>query len=249
MKAAAYSVVIPAYGCEAYIADCIRSVQAQTTAAAEILVIDDCSPDNTAGIVAGMAEADSRIRYIRQEKNGGVAAARNRGAEEAKSEWIAFLDSDDMWLPEKAEKQLGLQETTGVKLIYTGARCMDETGALLDRCFRVPETVDYGMLLCGNDIVCSSVLVKRELLIKYPMERSDLHEDYICWLRILKEGEMAAGLIEPLTLHRLSPSSKSGNKLRSAAMTWGVWKHMGEPFLKRCNYFVRYFIHGMKRYC
>ena len=242
------SVIIPAYKCEGYIADCLASVQQQTIADIEILVIDDCSPDNMAEIVKRYAKNDSRIRYIKQDENRGVAAARNRGVSEAQGEWIAFLDSDDAWEADKLEKQLGVQENTGAELIYTAARCMSSAGDFTGRFFRVPEKIEYADLLRGNDIVCSSVLARRERLLKYPMERSDLHEDYLCWLRLLNDGCKAAGTDEPLVRYRLTEGSKSRNKGKAAKMTWETLKVMGVPFVKRCICFVGYALHGVRRY-
>ena len=247
-KAPRCSVVIPAYKCEAYIAECLESVQKQTVEDIEILVIDDCSPDNMAEIVMEYGENDSRIRYIKMGENRGVAAARNRGVQQAKSGWIAFLDSDDAWAADKLEKQFGVQEKTGAELIYAAARCMDRKGELTGRFFRVPEQIEYEELIKGNDIVCSSVLVKREWLLKYPMERSNLHEDYLCWLRLLRDGCRAAGIDAPLVRYRLTEGSKSRNKGRAARMTWDTLKVIGVPFVKRCGCFCGYALHGMKRY-
>jgi len=242
------SVIIPAYRCEAYIEDCIDSVQKQTVNALEILVIDDDSPDNMAQIVKKMALQDKRIRYIKLEKNLGAAEARNRGAFEARSEWIAFLDSDDMWFPTKIEKQLNLQKKTDAELIYTGAQCIDDNGKLLNSYFHVPNTVTYKKMLCGNDIICSSVLLRRDVFLHYTMERSDLHEDYITWLKILRNGYSAVGLQEPLVYYRLSKNSKSRCKLKSAIMTWKTYKHINIPYAARCAYFIAYTIHGIRRY-
>src|SRR5258706_15644915 len=100
------SIVTPAFRAEAYIADTIQSVVRQTWTNWELLIVDDCSPDGTCALVESLAAVDSRIKLIRQEKNGGPAAARNKGLELARGRWIAFLDSDDMWLPEKLERQL-----------------------------------------------------------------------------------------------------------------------------------------------
>ena len=242
------SVVIPAFRCEAYIAACLRSVQCQSMKEIEILVIDDCSPDGMAKIVREMAEADKRIRYIRQETNQGVAAARNRGVREANSEWIAFLDSDDMWTPDKLSRQFDRVKQTGAALVYTGARCVDESGRLTDKRFFVPLQLNYKRLRKGNDIVCSSALVKRELLLRRPMERSDLHEDYICWLRLLEEGCKAAGVQEELVLYRLTKDSKSRVKFRSAVTTWRSLAYVGVPFLQRCASMAAYTVHGLQRY-
>lgn len=242
------SVVIPAYQCAAYIAGCLHSVQRQTIENIEILVVDDCATDETPAIVQALAREDSRIRYFRQAENQGVAAARNRGVQEARSQWIALLDGDDLWMPEKLAKQMALQQETDASLLYTGAQCIDDAGAPLGRHFSVPPRVTYRDMLRGNDVVCSSVLVRRELLLQHPMERNDLHEDYICWLRILSAGCIAAGVQEPLVQYRLTTGSKSRNKRSAARMTWQSYRHVGVSPVKRPWLFACYLMHGLRRY-
>lgn len=242
------SVVIPAYNSEAFLPDCIRSVQAQSFADLEILVVDDGSTDRTAQCVQRLAEGDARIRYLKQPQNMGVAAARNRGVDEARGEWIAFLDSDDLWTPDKLARQLALADESGARLAYTGAQCIDHDGAPLDRVFTVPRQVTFDSMLYGNDIVCSSVLVRRQLLLQNPMERSDLHEDYITWMRILKTVGYGVGLCEPLVLYRFTVGSKSRGKLRSAVTMWKTLGYLGLPLLKRLSGFCGYIVHGLRRY-
>ena len=244
----ACSVVIPAYNCEGYIEGCLRSVQAQTIPDVEIIVIDDGSTDCTAERVQAMAAQDERITLLVNEKNRGVAETRNRGVRMAHADWVAFLDSDDCWLPDKLEKQFALQEKTGAEFLYTGAVCMSSAGKLLSRRFTPPRTRTYRELLRGNEIVCSTVLTKRELLLEHPMAHSDLHEDYICWLRILADGITAHGLPEPLICYRLAENSKSRNKLKSAKMTWQSYAYLGIPFCKRCGCFWGYAVHSVRRY-
>lgn len=242
------SVIIPAYNHARFLRDCVASVQGQTLRNIEILVVDDASRDDTPAIMAELCQGDSRIRYIPLSENQGVAAARNRGVQEARAEWIALLDSDDLWLPKKLEKQLLLQQASGAELIYTAAACIAEGNSPTGRCFYVPSTVSYDSLLGGNCIVCSSVLVKKHWLLRYPMTHSRLHEDYLCWLRLLKGGILAAGVKEPLVQYRLTPGSKSRGKLKSALTTWKTWKQAGVPLIKRCYCLCRYPLHGLKRY-
>lgn len=241
------SVVIPAYRCEAYIADCLRSVQTQTITNIEIIVVDDCSPDGMAIIVTDMAKQDSRIRYIKQNTNQGVAAARNLGVQEAQSEWIAFLDSDDIWMPEKLERQFALQRQTRATLIYTGAHLIDVEGRIMKK-IHVPLQAESNRLLRGNVISSSAVLCAKEALLHIPMERDDLHEDLICWVRILKTYGTAAGIDLPLHAIRLTPGSRSRNKLRNAYKTWLTYRYLNVPFVKRCAYFACYCWHGFMRY-
>ena len=242
------SVIMPAYRCAGTISESIRSVQAQTLFDWELLIVDDGNRDDTPAVIDSFAKADPRIRVICLPDNGGVANARNVGVRAAVAEWIAFLDSDDMWLPDKLERQLALAKETGAPLLYTGAACIDEHSEKTGREFKVPASTAYRSQLYGNDIVCSTVLMRRELFLRHPMERSDLHEDYLCWLAALQEGFTAYGIPEPLILYRLSAGSKSGNKLHSAVMTWRTYKHLGFGLAKRLLFFTGYAVHGIRRY-
>jgi len=241
------SVVIPAYNSARTLEDCVRSVCAQTAADWEIVIVDDGSADGTAALSRGFGREDARIRLISQG-NAGTAAARARGVKESRGRWIAFLDADDRWLPEKLEAQLSLAGRTGAELLYTAAACIDPAGNETGRIFSAPPAIDFDRLLRGNAIVCSSVLIKREWAERFPMEHAELHEDYLCWLRVLRAGCLARGVTAPLTQYRISPSSKSGNKLRSAAMTWRTLRTAGVPFARRCGCFLSYAAHGIRRY-
>lgn len=242
------SVIIPAYRCERTVADAVRSALAGTVREIEAIVVDDASDDGTAVVLDALSKEDARVKVITLSRNGGVANARNVGAGAACAPWLAFLDSDDLWEPDKLEKQLALAGETGAKLLYAAARCIDEAGRPTGRVFKVPPTVTYERALTGNDLVCSTVLIERELFLRHPMERSDLHEDYLCWLAVLGEGVIARGVTEPLIRYRVYRDSKSGNKTRSAAMAWNTYRHLGFGFWKRLRCFFGYCIHGVKRY-
>ena len=242
------SVVIPAFRAEHTVEDAVRSALGQTLQNIEVIVVDDGSDDGTAKVLEAISEQDVRVRIITLSKNGGVANARNVGTEAAKADWLAFLDSDDLWESDKLERQLALADETGAKLLYTDASCIDGAGQPTGRRFKVPASVTYRQALTGNDLVCSSVLIDRALYLRHPMERSDLHEDYLCWLAVLKEGVTAVGIREPLIRHRVYRGSKSGNKLRSARMAWNTYRHLGFGFFRRLRCFLGYCVHGVKRY-
>ena len=242
------SVIMPAYRCEKTIENSIRSALSQTVPDIEVIVANDASDDGLTDILDRLQKKDARLRVIQIRTNIGVAEARNRGIAAAKAEWIAFLDSDDLWEPDKLKKQLSAAERTGGQLIYTAAACIDETGKPTGKVFSVPETITAAKILRSTDIVTSTVLVKREVYLRNPMERSDLHEDLISWYGMLKNGAKAVGINEPLVRYRISGGSKSGNKLRSACMTWRTYRYIGIPFFPRIVCFLGYCIHGVKRY-
>lgn len=239
---------MPAYQCEATVEESVRSVLSQTYPFWELIIVNDGSSDNTASVLARLAAEDLRIRVITLPHNEGVAAARNHAVENASGDWVAFLDSDDIWLPEKLERQLSLSEETGASFLYTGAAVIDSLSRKTGREFRVPKSVTYRSLLRRTDIICSTVVVRRNLILKHPMERSDLHEDYVCWLSILKEESTAFGISEPLILYRISTTSKSGNKLKSAGMMWRTYRHIGLNPVCAAWCFLNYALHGVTRY-
>jgi len=242
------SVVMPAYNSERFIADALDSALGQTLHDIEILVVDDCSKDKTAEIVAHYAESDQRVKYLKQEQRMGAAAARNRAIAAARADWIAFLDSDDIWLSDKLERQMIYCLEADTSLCFTAARFINDDGSHTNRIPPIPLSVDYAHLLRGNVMVTSSVVTKKESLLHYPMERDDLHEDYITWLRILKHYGPATGIDEPLVHYRLTHGSKSRSKLKSAKKTWGSYRLMGLSFPKASIVFLGYIRHGLKRY-
>lgn len=224
------SVVMPAYNAAGTIDSAIASVLRQSWRELELLVVDDASSDATGEIVRGWAARDPRVRFLPQSRNGGVSRSRNIGVEAARGEWIAFLDSDDLWRSDKLEKQLALTERhPEAGLFFTGSGFITQDGMRCGHVLRVPESVDYRALLRQNVISCSSVLVRRELMKRHPMENDAIHEDYAVWLRILREEPLAWAVDEPLLIYRVSASSKSGNKGKAALMYVKTLRTVGVP--------------------
>lgn len=244
------SVVMPAYNTEKTIDQAIQSVIDQTYKNLELIIIDDCSSDETVKRINAFVCKDSRLRLLQNEKNTGVAMSRNRGVEEASGEWIAFLDSDDIWMPEKLEKQYKrLLSTPGCSICFTGSAFMNEQGAYYHYKLSVPCQLTYYDLLKQNLISCSSVLVKKETVKKFPMKNdSMIHEDLVTWLKILKDGSCAVGINEPLLIYRLHKNSKSGNKLRAARMQWNTYKAAGINGIKRLYFFGNYAWRNIRKY-
>lgn len=242
------SVIVPAYRCERTVEQSIRSALLQSVSEIEVIVVDDGSDDGTLSILDRLQKEDARVRIIALSENGGVANARNRGVAAARADWIAFLDSDDVWYTDKLARQLKTAEETGATFVYTAAACMDENDQPTGKIFPVPETVAANRLLFGNDVVTSTVLVRREAYERHPMECSHLHEDLICWYRILKDGAKAIGINEPLVRYRVTQGSKTGNKRKSAVMMWNTYRYLGIGMFLRIGCFLGYCLHGVKRY-
>lgn len=242
------SIVMPAYNSEKYVAEAINSVLAQTYKNWELLVLDDGSKDNSLQIIEEFSKKDSRIKALPNGRNMGVSATRNRGIELASGEWIAFLDSDDMWHPLKLEKQLKVAEKKAGEFIFTGSSYINEEGYSYKGIFEVPEIVTYKKLRNQNVISCSSVLVKKKYFDNIKMEKDEMHEDYAVWLRMLKTGVIAYGINEPLFIYRISRNSKSGNKLKSIKMTYKVFRFIGINKVGSVYFTIRHIIGAFNKY-
>ena len=240
------SVVIPAYRCAGTLAASIDSALAQDVPM-EILVIDDC-PDAPVAQVMEQYRDDGRVIYLRNEKNLGAAETRNRGVAQAKAPYVAFLDSDDLWRPGKLKKQLAALERTGAVLCCTARELMTPDGVFTGKIIPVKETISYKDLLKHNSINCSSVLIRTEVAKQFPMTFAESHEDYIMWLRVLQAYGNACGINEPLLQYRLSNTGKSGSKLKSAKMTFMVYRRMGFGMGKSILCFCSYAFHGISKY-
>lgn len=161
---------------------------------------------------------------------------------------MAILDADDWWQEDKTERQLKRLAETKADACYAGRELMHADGTSTTKIVQVPETVTYHGLLKGNVIPCSSVLMRREDALQYPMTHDELHEDYIVWLSMLRDGKTFAGVNEPLLKSRLGETGKSRKKGKSARMTYGVYRYMGIPVWKAVYYFCCYAAAGCKKY-
>lgn len=240
------SIIMAAYNAEKTIAEAINSVLVQTYTKWELLVVNDCSKDNTARIAESYS--DPRIRLLQNEKNSGVSISRKKGMEAANGEWIAILDSDDAWTPDKLEKQIKLANDTGAELIFTGSAFMDDNGKPIDWQLHVPTTLLYRELLKQNLVSNSSVLVKAALYKQFYAIGDEMHEDFAIWLGITKTGRVAYGIDEPLLIYRVARSSKSSNKVRAAKMNWNTYRYVGLNPVSASYYMCWYIVKGLLKY-
>lgn len=243
------SVIMPAYNAEKYIRQAVSSALAQTYGNLELIVIDDCSTDSTFGILEELAAQDPRVRPLRNEHNCGVARTRNRGLDLCNGEYVALLDSDDIWYKDKLEKQLSLALSQGADIIYCSYAMIDDSGAHSYHDFLVPEQTDFhGMLMC-NHIGCSTVMLKGTAIAKYRFEECFFHEDYALWMKMMQDGCRALGLREILVDYRISRSSRSFNKFKAAKNRWHIYRReLGLPLLKSVYCLIGYMVNGLKKY-
>lgn len=247
MKLPSVSIITPAFNASRTIAQTIRSVQCQTFKNWEMIVVDDRSTDDTYAIVEEFAASDNRIRLQQQPINGGPARARNAALKTATGRYVAFLDSDDYWLPEKLERQLAFMAARDAVLSYTLYRRFRHESESLGPLVQLPHTLAYKDLLKNTAIACLTVIVDRERTgyIEFPLIR---HEDYALWLRLLKQGFVAYGLMEDLARYRVSSGSVSGNKLKSAAWVWSIYRNVENLSLTYASWcFANYVWNAFKR--
>lgn len=240
------SIIMPAFNAEATLVPAVESALAQNFRDFELIIVNDCSTDTTAALMEELARRDSRIRPLHNDTNAGASRSRYRAAEAARGQWLAFLDSDDLWTADKLEKQLPL--TRQADLIFTASAFIDHQGRRRDWTLHVPETVSYRKLLKQNIISNSSVLLRRELYLQHACLEDGLHEDFVCWMRLLRSGAVARGIDEPLLIYRLSPASKSGNKLKAAKMNWRAYRAAGLNVIDAAWNMVFYTVNSLLKY-
>jgi len=224
-RVALVSIITPAYRSARFVGATIDSVLRQTWPDFELLIVDDVSPDDTVDVVEQYATRDSRVRLLRHGTNKGPSGARNTALAAATGRYVAFLDSDDLWLPQKLERQVEFMQRRSPAISYTQYRRIDGVGTLVSEVIDVPDRLDYHSLLKNTAITTSTVIVDRSVTGPFQMP-AVFYDDYACWLRFLKRDLVALGLREDLTRYRVLGGSWSRNKLRSAAQVWRVYREV-----------------------
>ncbi len=242
------SIIVPVYRAQAYIAETIQMVLAQTYRQWELLLVEDCSddrsteeirrtlrtyehtpsdsvPEDVGSIEEYRCGPQQTIRLICKKKNGGAAKARNTGLTLAKGRYIAFLDADDVWFPEKLTRQLAFMEKTGAGFVFCAYEFGDEAAGPTGKVVHVPDTLTYKRALSRTVIFTTTVVLDRELvpdeLIRMPQVES---EDTATWWQILRAGHVAYGLDEVLAIYRRPPKSLSSNKLKAVKRIWNLYR-------------------------
>ena len=221
------SIIVPVYNAEKYIIQTIESVAAQTFTDWELLLVDDCGPDNSAQVIGDYiaAHGDDRIRLIRQEKNGGAAAARNRGVAEAQGRYIAFLDADDLWMPAKLELELQFMKKHDAGFVFCAYEFGDSDAVPTGKIVHVPRKLTYKKALSRTVIFTSTVLFDLEKIDRnLVMMPAIASEDTATWWRILKNGHVAYGLDQPLVLYRRPEQSLSSDKKVAVKRIWNLYR-------------------------
>ncbi len=212
------SIITPSHNTALFIAETIKSVQAQTYTNWEMIIVDDCSTDNTDEIVATFLD-DPRIRYLKNEKNIGAAVSRNYALREARGRWIAFLDSDDVWLPEKLEKQVAFMEHNNYHFSYTCYEEIDERSEPLDITVTGPKKVTKQGIYNYCWMGCLTVMYDSEYVGLIQIEDIKKNNDYAMWLKVCKKTECYL-LDEVLAKYRRGRSGSISTQKYTALIKW-----------------------------
>lgn len=243
------SVIMPCYNMERFIADTITSVRQQTFPHWELIIVDDTSTDGTADVVKSFSQQDQRVRFLVQPKHTGIANTRNQCLGLAKGRFLAFLDADDRWHPEKLEHQLAFMQAKDIGFSYTSYDCIDEEGKPLHKVIEAESDLSYKAYLRNTIIGCSTVMLDSEKVGSVNVPDFRTSEDTATWLDILKKGFLAYALPESLTSYRIRRKSASSNKLKAAADLWSVYrKHEKLPFFKAMVCFISYAYHAIQKH-
>ena len=220
------SVITPIYNCERFIAETINSVINQTYENWEMILIDDASNDKSVEIVKHYTKLDKRIRLIKLKENSGVAVARNTGIKASSGRFIAFLDGDDLWDPNKLEIQIQFMIERNIGFSYTSYNVISENGIDLKKTVRAPSEIDYDTLLKNTIIGCLTVVIDRDIIKEINMPLIRTRQDWVTWLSILKRGYKAYGINIPLARYRIVKGSISSNKFKTAKRNWYVYRNI-----------------------
>jgi teichuronic acid biosynthesis glycosyltransferase TuaG len=236
------SIVTPTYNSSCYIKDTIESVQSQTCTNWEMIIVDDCSYDETIFIVKKEIEKDPRISLHQLERNSGAAVTRNVAITQASGKYIAFLDSDDLWHPKKLEKQLEFMKKNEYAFSFTSYRIMKEDGNLTEKVIHAPKQITYKQLLKNTIIGCLTVMIDIEKTGKMQMPNIRAGQDTAYWLSILKQGYIAYGLNEDLSIYRKVNGSISSNKLKAFRKMWVIYRRLEllNPIIS--TYYLSHFV-------
>ncbi len=242
------SIITPAFCSASFIGEAINSVISQTYSNWEMIITDDCSPDDTIAVIRKWALVEPRVRLIAMDRNVGPALARNAALQNSQGRWIAFLDSDDLWLPDKLERSISHAQKNKAVFIYTGYRRISSDGSKIGRYINVPLYLTYNELLGNTAIVTSTVILDRSVLGDVRMKNT-YYDDFDCWLQILKRGHLAVGLNEDLMRYRVLKNSVSRNKHRSARYVWRAYRDLERlSLISSLWYFSGYAIRGLLKY-
>jgi len=245
------SIITPTYNADRFIRLTIESVLSQNYHHWEMIIVDDCSSDNTVNVIEAYVKKDPRIKLNILRVNAGAAAARNKALDNAKGDYIAFLDADDLWLPEKLSKQVAFCQKNNALFCFSGYRKITEKGVeygdVVDGYGL--DSIDYWGLLKKKVVLgCLTVMVRSDVIGSMRMKPLRTGQDFVFWLDILRGGIVAHNMKDCVALYRITSGSISRNKFKRARQQWYIYRHV-ENFSKVSAswYFINYLIRSILR--
>jgi len=243
------SIITPAYNASEYLPETVASVKGQTFTDWEMIIVDDCSKDDTYQVACSLAEEDTRIKVLQHKQNGGVAVARNTALDAATGDYIAFLDSDDLWMPDKLEKQLAFMESNGYVLSYTMYQKFRTDTGQCGKIIKAPKKMTANAILGNTAIGCLTVMVNRKKVGAFHMPLIKHTEDNCTWREILSRGYTAYGLQENLALYREGNDSLTSSKQKAAKQQWETYREFYKfSLIKSAFYFTCYALNAVKKH-
>jgi teichuronic acid biosynthesis glycosyltransferase TuaG len=243
------SVIMPAHNSEAVIREAVESVRGQSYSHWELIISNDCSSDGTLAIIEALAATDKRILLVNSERQMGPAHARNSAITLASGRWLAFLDSDDYWRPDKLRETIDFARQFHSVLTFTSYQKLIEPSKKLGSVISVPTSVGYPDLLKSNEIATSTVVIDLEKCPDFKFREDVFFDDYAAWLNILKGGHRAMSLSAPLTVYRTGRKSFSSNKLRAARNVMKILKDVEKLSApRRYWFFANYAVRGLLKF-
>ena len=243
------SIITPCYNAGSNLSHTIESVISQTYQNWEMIIVDDCSSDDSWEIIKKYASIDSRIRPYRLEKpSGSPARPRNVGLENSCGDYVAFLDADDVWLCDKLSSQMEFVASTGSEFVYSDYEKINFDGKRRNRIIKMPDKTTFWDILESCSIPCLTVMIKRDVIGDLRFKNVS-KEDYLFWINILKKGTVAYNSGMVLALYREQPKSRSSNKLMMIKDQWNVLRNieMVKPIV--ATYFMAtYLFKGVFKY-
>lgn len=234
------SIITPTYNCGKFIGKTIESVQMQTHKNWEMLIVDDCSTDDTETVVNAYCNKDQRIFYYRLAVNSGPAVARNKAMEMAKGTYMAFLDSDDVWIPEKLTVQISWMNEHDYAFTSTSYEQIDEAGILLNKIVHSIKKTDYNRLLLDCPVGNSTVIYNVEKMGKFKVPNIRKRNDDALWLKMLKREQYIYGMSQVLMQYRVRQGSVSSNKFNLIKYHWQLYRKIEHLSVARSLFHISY---------
>jgi len=234
------SIITPTYNCGNFIAETIESVLKQSYKNWEMIIVDDCSTDNTKEIVNKYVLQDSRIKYYILERNSGAAVARTKAMSLAHGKYMAFLDSDDLWMEDKLEKQLTFMKNNNYNFTCTAYEQINEDGKPLNKIIKTKDKTDYNGVLLSCPVGNSTVMYNVSNLGKFEVPNIRKRNDDALWLQILKKEKYIYGMKDILAKYRIRSNSISSNKLQLVKYHWILYRDIEKLSVFRSLFHICY---------